>query len=461
MLQYKYQGVSVMKKKIMLIILVVIIVLELLVFYNCVSVASLNSLEIKDNMKEDNNMLMEITLNPAKFVVDDEIWCYISQDKEPKSLEWIKAEDNKCSMIVNDNEYIIYLKNKFGYVKEVASKDVELSKIMNLSFDKTEYFVPNGGDELFKLDFEKYGIVNSEIKYTISDESILKIENNRFIGLNDGKTTVTATVGNRRVETTVYVMSSIVDPVINSKKEYIACKQYTEEEALLLDKALEDRINTAGYATRAGAVAAARFLALEFADKIPYFYENGRLENYGEIRYVDGEGRYYHKGLYLSENKYEGLVATYKGPAMWGCKLMNYTSEGGYRAGVKYANGLDCSGFISWSLYNGGFDVGDVGAGDSPYVSNELYDLGNKKTLTMELIKSGEIKVGDLIAYWGHMAMIVGIDDENLYIAESLPETKGVVVKQYSYAKAIKVFVDVLLMDEVYKQDGNLTIMWN
>ena len=26
-------------------------------------------------------------------------------------------------------------------------------------------------------------------------------------------------------------------------------------------------------------------------------------------------------------------------------------------------NGLDCSGFVTWSLYNSGLDVGDIGAG--------------------------------------------------------------------------------------------------
>lgn len=140
---------------------------------------------------------------------------------------------------------------------------------------------------------------------------------------------------------------------------------------------------------------------------------------------------------------------------------MNLTTEGRYRAGVKYANGLDCSGYISWALYNGGFDVGDVGAGDNPYRDDDLYDLGERRDISIELINSGEVKVGDLIAYWGHMAMIVGMDKDNLYIAESLPQTKGVVVKKYTKKKAVSTFVNIMLMDEVYKEDGNLTIMWS
>lgn len=78
----------------------------------------------------------------------------------------------------------------------------------------------------------------------------------------------------------------------------------------------------------------------------------------------------------------------------------------------------------------------------------------------MELINSGEVKVGDLIAYWGHMAMIVGMDENNLYIAESLPNTKGAVVKKYSKTYAMDLFENIMLMDSVYKEDGNLSNYW-
>ena len=199
---------------------------------------------------------------------------------------------------------------------------------------------------------------------------------------------------------------------------------------------------------------------MEFSYQVPYFYENGRLKNYDVIRHVDGEGRYYHKGLYLSTDKFEIIEAPFKGPVIWGCPLMNLMEEGRYKAGVKYPNGLDCSGFISWALYNGGFDVGDVGAGDNPYRSDDLYDLGTLEKTSMDLFNSGKVKVGDLIAYCGHMAMIVGIDDKNLYVAESLPYTRGPVVKKYTKTYAMDLFENIMLMDDVYKEDGNLINMW-
>ena len=75
---------------------------------------------------------------------------------------------------------------------------------------------------------------------------------------------------------------------------------YTKEQNDLLDEILKDRINDAGYKTRAGAVEAARFLSLEFPYRIRYFSENGR----GNTNKVEGEGRYYQVGLYLDESRF-------------------------------------------------------------------------------------------------------------------------------------------------------------
>ena len=130
-------------------------------------------------------------------------------------------------------------------------------------------------------------------------------------------------------------------------KEELKCGIYSKEENDLLDKILKDRINDAGYKTRAGAVEAARFLSMEFPYRIRYFSENGREATNG----VQGEGRYYNEGLYLDESRFVNIKKPLRGPQPWGCQLWSDPSEG-YRA-----NGLDCSGFVSWAFLNGGFDM--------------------------------------------------------------------------------------------------------
>ena len=52
------------------------------------------------------------------------------------------------------------------------------------------------------------------------------------------------------------------------------------------------------------------------------------------------------------------------------------------------------------------------------------------------------------------------IDENNYYVAESLASTEGVVVKTYQKEELSKHFTYIHLMDSIYKEDGNLTMMW-
>ena len=126
---------------------------------------------------------------------------------------------------------------------------------------------------------------------------------------------------------------------------------------------------------------------------------------------------------------------------------------------MKKPNGLDCSGFVSWVLKNAGFDPGDIGAGETEY-PHQLTDLGDYTPLTVSLIDNGTVKVGDLVNYWGHIGIIVGIDGDNIYVAESLQNFGGVITRLYSKYTISQTFNHVVLMDEYYKNDGNYSIMW-
>ena len=112
---------------------------------------------------------------------------------------------------------------------------------------------------------------------------------------------------------------------------------------------------------------------------------------------------------------------------------------------------------------NGGFDIGDIGAGGDGSGQKALPDLGTKLSISPEVMNSGKVKVGDLIGLEGHAAILAGIDDNNYYIAESLNTTGGVVITTVSKSKLENrrsIYTFVVLMDEVYKVDGELTNMW-
>ena len=350
------------------------------------------------------------------------------------------------------------------YEKYSAKELVILKKKVSTNgvvLNKTNYYVPLNSEVTLDI----YNPNNAEYKINILDKEVISLEDGKLMARKIGYSDFSIEINNFNAYSgRIYVINGIrlPDQEFDKSKQYVACNEFSEEENKLLDEALKDRVNSAGESTRAGVVAAARFLTLEFDRRIAYFYENGRLNNY-EGKHVDGEGRYYHKGLYLNPKKYDEIEASFTGPATWGCKITQYEDEPGYGyyPGDKKPNGFDCSGFISWVLYNGGFDVKDTGAGDIAYRKDDLYDLGEQRWLNQSLLDSGVVKVGDLIAYPGHMALIAGIGtDGHYYVVESLPNFRGVVLNNYTQPGLIATFTHVMLMDSVYKNDGNLTNMW-
>lgn len=103
--------------------------------------------------------------------------------------------------------------------------------------------------------------------------------------------------------------------------------------------------------------------------------------------------------MYLDQSKVNQITASFHGPAMWGCPMVTYEDDPPYFIPRgKYPNGLDCSGFVTWTLFNGGSNLGDIGSYMLPY-------KGNHQMLSIALIASGQIKVEDLFSFNGHAAI--------------------------------------------------------
>lgn len=338
-------------------------------------------------------------------------------------------------------------------------EEKKLKGTFSSSLDKLEtYFLALNGKKKIDFIFDYPDDFDKTISLVSDNENVVKIENGILYGIGVGTSTITATLTDGNTKNyQIQVTDLIVPPTLNKNKSYLPCERYTEDEAILLDKILESRVKEMGEGSRGGVLAAARFLTLEFPYTIGYFNENGRLNGHGYRPYIDGEGRYYHKGLYLSKSKYKSIVKSTKtGPKMWGCKLYdNFVNR--YKA-----NGFTCSGFVTWAMYNGGFETGDVGAGDYKQFNDDLSDLGPHKKITQEYMKSGNYKVGDFIARNGHAALIIGISDTTIYTAESLPPK----LKVYTYERYKGIVNDpnltyVIEMSDIYPNgDGITTDMW-
>lgn len=418
------------------------------------AIPTVTAVKISDNV-------VEVKYQVEEYKKDKDMFCLkkLSNENIEDDDAWTKAQNNKCNFIIDDNTYDFYLRNNYGTVIKINEAS-DLGNILRLTLDKEKIYLAINGTHTPTLTISSVGYADKTIKWTSEDDKIAIVDENGTIkGTKKGNTKVTAKVMDKEITIDVVVTDLItVRPKsFNNKKKYLSCNKYTEEDNNLLDEILKDRINTVGYKTRAGAVEAARFLALEFPYKIKYFSENGRM---GERTYkVDGEGRYYHEGLYLHSSRYKNIKYKAEGPKTWGCTMYNRVSHN------RNANGLDCSGFITWVLVNGGFDPGDIGAGVSPGIK-DLTDYGEKTIFNAKVIKSGKVKVGDLLSSTGpgggHIAMIVGEDSEYYYVAESLwtSPNVGVVILPYSKKNLFKRYYYVMLMDSYYKEDGKLTKLW-
>ena len=450
-----------------LLTIIVLVGLIGIIVANYTMAPYVTNIEISDSKRFEDKVIFNVEVGNFALKFDKSTWCYITTDKTTPEINadgWVKAENGYCNFTTTSGIYNVYVKDSYGNINDIDSQSVQINKVLSVIMKKDTIYMYKGRKEKLTYSLNKLGEVDESVTWKSQNEKIATVDSNgQVTGVNYGTTYIeaissTGTIG----KTKVIVSSYITKPKINFSKPYISCKQFTNEEALMLDQVLFDRIDDAGYGTRAAVVEAARFLTLEFNYRVHYFFENGRLENYDPYLHVDGEGRYYHRGLYLSEAKFNELSSIFEGPAMWGCNLKNFTNSGSYVKGKYYPNGLDCSGFVTWALLNAGFDVGDIGAGANA-AHYDLDDVGEKVTITDKLMSSGKVKVGDLIGNNGHMAIIAGWDDKNIYIAESLDTTKGVVMTTVPRNKLVKnsIYKYIILMDDVYKEEGNLTEMWS
>ena len=210
------------------------------------------------------------------------------------------------------------------------------------------------------------------------------------------------------------------------------------------------------YPTRASVVAAIRFLAMQFPFTFPYrmadFTSNTMISHFAWTKYDKADNpddvRIY--GLNLTNNVYNSHKndkAIYSKSTPWACS----------KSGSTY--GLECSGFVAWSLRNGRFDAGDWKTsmfsdsnfktssetkgwgfnGNNVYdnVKEKFKDLDRSKDyIEAKKVKDDEIHAGDVLWHGtytkddgstgsGHVAIVAGVarDDAGkvkyVYVSEA------------------------------------------
>ena len=434
-----------------LIVLLLIIVVVLLYkkFYTT------PTLIVEDVFLEDNKVV--VTFKSDQYTLkDNKVYCiYTTEDVAPKfnDKNWVLLDSNKCEHELTKDKFNIYLKNDNNKIIKVHDVD-KIGYIDNLKINEENYYLALKEELKLEVKYDTYGYTDNTVTWTSSDNSIAKVVDGKVTGVKSGEVTISAKVMDKEVSSKIIVTNllTVRPKSFDFKKKNLSCDIYSKKDNDLIDSILEFKVKKVGYKTRASAVEAARFLTLDFPYRINYFYENGRLKT----NKTDGKGRYYHKGLYLDESRYDSISHSRKGPKTWGCMLYSVPDE------KKSPNGFDCSGFVSWVLLNGGFDPGDIGAGITSI--KDLTDLGDTKKLTKKIATSDSIKVGDLLhnnMLGGHIGIIVGIDNNNYYVAQAVWfDEVGVIISKYKKDELQDMYNEVVYMDKYYKKDGLLTNMW-
>jgi len=214
------------------------------------------------------------------------------------------------------------------------------------------------------------------------------------------------------------IMTGTGNP-LNPMSKAITCGMYNHDQLAAREQILAKKVNTAGFGTREGVVAAARYLSTEIDSKIPYWWGG--------------------KSTKVGLN------------SQWGCGKAITASPG---TSVQPYNsvhpfGLDCSGFVSWSIRNGGYKASTIEEGSS-----------NQFNFTNNNIRWGAtgidtVKPGDLAWTDGHIGVIIGIDKTkcSYTVAEEKGASFGLVVTNNDCTSGR--FSHIILMDDYYNNSSN------
>ena len=233
-----------------------------------------------------------------------------------------------------------------------------------------------------------------------------------FFGMDDVSANSSGTVSD--IAYGDYELSSDGDEILHeSLSSFLESKGSSIEE---FNNLISSNVDAASYGTRAGVVASAVTLIAELGNnydvKIPYYWGGG----HGNM--IDGAD------------------------SSWGSSSCRAVANGK----IYDHCGLDCSGFVAWAIWNGGFNISARSAGS-------FQNLPGAKHVS--LTSSAVLQPGDLLESSSHVILVVGIDEEaGEYIcAEASGLESGVLFSRKAFNNSYYWGVD---MEGFYNREGQV-----
>lgn len=195
------------------------------------------------------------------------------------------------------------------------------------------------------------------------------------------------------------------DYLKKDRRPHLTCDTYTKVQKDSLNRAFNQYVAKAK--TIRGKVVSAAIFMVNMDHCIPYAWEPTDVPG---LEYV---ARYTKKGLFLTSIYENGNIY----PA-WGCDVERVPGRFEYvkNLGDHYSNGLHCSSFVSWCLYNGG--------ASSFEVLNKSFAATYKNfpnTVRVQLSKGyNDIRPGDLLGFDVHIAIVIGVEGDYVIYANAV-----------------------------------------
>jgi len=184
---------------------------------------------------------------------------------------------------------------------------------------------------------------------------------------------------------------------------------------------LQEAVNAAN-STKLKAVAAAKYLAYNF-DGLPYFSGGGHKYDY--------------------KNDFKGIF----NPRFGECRLLTVTT-GRQVVGQFYPYGLDCSGYVTWALYQAGCFKNS--ATEQVFSANNFGTFGTKIPIASFRKSKIPVDIGDLVWQPKHVGIIIEKDGDDFILAE-----EGGTVSYLNHSKVSKnksKFTHIISMGNYYKK---------
>lgn len=275
---------------------------------------------------------------------------------------------------------------------------------------------PNSGKKISSYMYIVNGVSSNELSSSSYKASVNGKVNNVSVMLKDsvGNTnTITCEISDKQTDDMEIVPIPAESFKCNTDVSY-----YNQQ--------LANKVSKAGIKTRLGVVAAANYLATELGYRIEYWWA----------------GKYDKVGL----------------NSEWGCGKAIWDTEGWgkYTYGSVWPYGMDCTGFVKWAFINGGFDAELIPRGDMSYYYGTVMPTRVEFSANSSLINN--LQIGDVLFAPGHYALVVGVDDTRIKLAQLVGAGLKVDLIDKFTGKAItdtSDFTAYILLEEFYQKYGN------